>query len=117
MTANIDPIRSPAPPAAGQPAKTSAAAGASQTKFGEALAKARSAGAPDAVLPPTPPAELGANIAAAARAWEALAADGRHVSFSETAEGRVSIQLSDGESAEELTGSGLFDLIDAEGGA
>jgi hypothetical protein len=114
VTANIDPINRAAPGGAapaGQPS------GAGSGQFAAALQKAQqSQGVADAVIPPSPPAELAGHIAAAARAWEALSAAGQHVSFTETPDGRVSINLHDEEgSGEPLSGSSLFDLIEREG--
>ena len=113
MTANIDPINSAAPPGAAAPAKQGATA---TGQFSEALAKAQGPRSADAVIPPSPPPELADHIAAAARAWEALSASGRHVAFDGDGSGRVRIELHDGDGrSETLSGSGLMDMIDELG--
>jgi hypothetical protein len=73
---------------------------------------------PAASLPPVPPPELSAHIAAAARAWDALSGAGRSVVFNERDDGRLSIQLQDeeGNEMQSLDGSELFGLIDEYGG-
>jgi hypothetical protein len=118
LTANIDPTQAAARNT-GPLVKAPAPAGAGNGPFGAALAKAQSAdgplGAP--VDAPAPPAELADHIAAAARAWEALSQSGRHVSFSQSPDGRVAIELHDidDDQTETLSGSSLFDLIDRGG--
>ncbi len=114
MTANIDPLLPPTPSGgAGRPAAPTRGT----SDFSAALARAEKAAASDAVVGVTPPPELAAHIAAAARAWEALSASGRHVSFDDDLDGGLSIRLhddGDGPSGR-LTASQLFDLIDQEG--
>lgn len=118
MTANIDPTQAAARNT-GPLVKAPAPAGAGNGLFGAALAKASSADAPlgGAAGAPAPPPELADHIAAAARAWEALSQSGRHVSFSQSPDGRVAIQLHDidDDQTETLSGVGLFDLIDGGG--
>lgn len=117
LTANIDPTQ--ATRHTGPLVRAPVPAGAGNGLFGAALAKAQSADGPlgAAVDGPAPPAELADHIAAAARAWEALSQSGRHVSFSQSPDGRVSIELHDidDDQNETLSGSGLFDLIDRGG--
>ncbi len=119
MTANIDPVHLP-PSGSGTPAEASPARGArSSSAFGAALAAAqRSPVAETEALPPVPPAELSAHIAAAARAWDALAAGGQNVVFNEREDGQLSIELQDDEGNElqTMSGSQLFGLIDEHGG-
>jgi hypothetical protein len=118
LTANIDPTQAGARNA-GPLVKPPAPAGAGNGLFGAALAKAQRADGPlgGAVGTPAPPAELADHIAAAGRAWEALSQSGRHVSFSQSPDGRVAIELHDvdDDQTETLSGSGLFDLIDRGG--
>lgn len=68
--------------------------------------------------PPRPPRHLAANIAAAGRAWDSLAAAGRHVAFEQGPDGRVTIELQDdhGNRLESVDPVQLFDLIDRESG-
>jgi hypothetical protein len=68
--------------------------------------------------PPRPPRHLAANIAAAGRAWDSLAAAGRHVAFEQGPDGRVTIELQDdhGNRLESVGPVQLFDLIDSESG-
>lgn len=86
-----------------------------------APARAKAPGADDtlggALGAPAPPAELGDHIAAAARAWEVLSQSGRYVSFSQSPDGRMAIDLHDIDDGqiETLSGSGLFELIDRGG--
>lgn len=98
MTAHIDPLNP-----TNQPPRA----------FASALRQAQRN--PAGEIPPRPPAELTEQIAVAARAWEALAASDRHVSFSRTG-GRISVELT-GENgvAKPLSPSDLFDLIEQEG--
>ncbi len=99
LTASIDPLNPASPP---PQAVASALQGAQRNgAAGE--------------IPPSPPEELTERIATAARAWEALAASHRHVSFSQTG-GRIGVELT----AEDgvvtpLSPSALFDLIEQEG--
>jgi hypothetical protein len=118
LTANIDPSQAAAR-ITGPLLKAPAPAGAGNGLFGAALAKAQSADGTlcGAVGAPAPLAELADHIAAAGRAWEALSQSGRHVSFSQSPDGRVAIELHhiDDQQIETLSGSGLFDLIDRGG--
>lgn len=116
MTANIDPLKQAPVGSTGAAAKLSAPTKQASGAFAAALDTAQRAGATEAV-PPSPPPELAERIASAARAWEALAASGRHVSFTQAPGGRTQIELAgdDGSAAASLTGSQLFDLIDREG--
>jgi hypothetical protein len=113
---NIDPIQ---PFSAASPSGRSTAPLRGAGDFSAALASAERTAAPATEhLPPTPPPELAAHIAAAARAWDSLTADGRHVSFDQDQDGRVRIQLHDEASVhgESVSPSALFDLIDQESG-
>ncbi len=66
-------------------------------------------------IPPNPPEELLERLATAARAWDALAASDRYVSFTQTG-GRIAIALTaDDGGVTRLSPSALFDLIDQEG--
>jgi hypothetical protein len=108
VTANLDPSDS-ARCRTAAPAQSAAAGAASE----------RSVISPDGTVPSvTPPPELGEKIAAAAHAWAALAATNRYVVFSETVEGRIAVELQDedGLQLETLNLTGLFDLIEDEGG-
>lgn len=71
----------------------------------------------DATLRLAPPAELASHIETAARAWDALRSNSQQVSFSESPDGRIHIELQDqdGNHLETLSGVGLFDLIDQAG--
>jgi hypothetical protein len=66
----------------------------------------------------TPPPELAVQIAAAAAAWASLEASGRRVVFDDPPDGPLQIQLRDDDdnALEVLSATGLFDLIDQEGG-
>jgi hypothetical protein len=115
VTANFDPFHRPAPGIAGAPSASSGAD--SDDVFGAALGPARQpAPLPDALIAPSPPPQLAAHIAAAARAWDAFAAAGQQIAFSETADGRIAIELcdEDGERLEILSGAGLFNVIEDE---
>lgn len=118
MTANIDPLKS-APTGPGEAApKPQAPAHQPSGTFAAALRSAeRTTAASD--IPPSPPPELAERIAAAARAWSALAAEGRYISFTDSPEGGTRIELTadDGRDATQLTASDLFALIDREGAA
>jgi hypothetical protein len=112
----IDPIQ---PFSGASPSGRSSAPLRGAGDFSAALASAERAAAPTAgSLPAVPPPELAAHIAAAARAWDSIAASGRHVSFDEVADGGVRIQLHDesGATATSVGPSALFDLIDQESG-
>ncbi len=67
-------------------------------------------------MPAPPPPQLSERIAAAARAWDSLAASGRHVTFDAGENGRVRIELRDerGTRLAALGPSQLFDLIETE---
>jgi hypothetical protein len=119
VTANIDPANpTPQGPIAPAPTSSARAAGVDGV-FEAALAEAQNPwrSAP-AELPPTPPPGLAANIAAAAHAWDSLAASSQHVVFNHSADGQLSIELADddGNSLGTLSGSELFGLIDEHGG-
>ncbi|MGD0196486.1 MAG: hypothetical protein ABSC56_01075 [Solirubrobacteraceae bacterium] len=116
MTANIDPAQLAALAAAD--AQRTARAGTAKPgngAFAAALEKAQGTELSEA----TPPPELSAHIATAARAWAALDGAGQHVSFADSSEGSVQILLadSDGTTPRTLSGSDLFDLIEREGGS
>ncbi len=119
MNADIDPVHSTPAGSTAQPQTAGARNAPPSGVFGAALAKAQKAGVePATEVPPSPPPELAANIAAAARAWEALAAGGQHVAFGDPAEGRFTIELQDphGAGSRTLTGAQLFELIDEQRG-
>lgn len=108
MTANLDPSDS------ARRRTVARAQSAAAYAAGE-----RSAISTDGTVPSmTPPPELGEKIAAAAHAWAALAATNRYVVFSETLEGRITVELQDedGQQLETLNLAGLFDLIEDQGG-
>jgi hypothetical protein len=118
VTGDIGPA--PAlPPGVEPPAQPSIRRGsASGGIFEAALAEAqKAAGAPPSSTP-APPPELGAKIAAAASAWDALSAAGQYVAFHYGEDGEVSIELQDedGRPLQSLSGSDLFSLIDERGG-
>lgn len=118
MTANIDPSQ-PQPP---QPASHASELGSAEHDpfaFVSALAWAEAGAVPETdEAPPSPPRYLAANIAAARRAWDSLAAAGRHVAFELGPNGRVSIELQDAEGnlLSTVGPSQLFELIDQEAG-
>ena len=115
MTANIDPLQPQATVSAQATGKSPAAAGKGPGSFAAALDGAQQ-NAPADTLPQSPPPELGAHIAEAARAWEALAASGRHVSFSSSPGGRTQIELSGDHGSNSVMSAGeLFALIEREG--
>jgi hypothetical protein len=119
VTANFDPINTAALAAANQPPARATSTSTSGSVFGAALVQAQqSLGQADSVAQSAPPPELAAHIEAAARAWDALSANSQHISFSESPDGRIRIELhdQDGNHLESLSGVGLFDLIDQEGG-
>lgn len=122
MTANIDPAHlrpqgSTAPsPSSG--ARPKAADGIFETALAKAERSAAPSPSPSPDIPPSPPPELAAHIAAAARAWEALAAAGQHVVFNYSDGGRFTIELQDdaGNHLHRLSGEQVFGLIDEHGG-
>jgi hypothetical protein len=121
VTANIDPLQESAK--ASEPVPTPLHGARSAPSGGEfAAALSRAQRAPGLAAGPilaTPPPELGAHIAAAARAWDALAAAGQSISFETSDAGKLRILLSDdgGNELVTLSGQQLFELIDREGGA
>jgi hypothetical protein len=118
VNANIDPIPPSDPDGAAGVPRTPPVA-ASGDLFGATLARAQQASRNAAEwVQATPPPDLSAHIAAAARAWDALADGGRHVSFEEGSTGhlRIELQDDDGNSLESLSVGRLFELIDQHGG-
>lgn|GEM_PF-2153027 len=117
MNANIDPIP-PSGSDAATPVPRMPSAVTGEDPFGLTLARAQAGRQAAALVEPTPPPELAAHIFAAARAWDSLAAAGRHVSFEQAPNGRVSIQLQDedGNNLESVPVGRLFDLIEQHGG-
>jgi hypothetical protein len=115
VTPNIEPIQ----PFTGSPSGRSVTplrgAGDFSAALSRAEAVAKAGGDPAAA---TPPPELAAHIAAASRAWDSLAASGRHIAFDQDQDGRVQIQLHDDGTAQwaSVAPAALFDLIDQEGG-
>jgi hypothetical protein len=113
---NIDPSQ-PQPP---QGASSGSEPGSDgHDAFVSAMAWAESGAVPEMDdAPPSPPRYLAANIAAARRAWDSLAAAGRHVAFELGPNGRVSIELQDAEGnlLSTVGPSQLFELIDQESG-
>ena len=116
MTPNIEPIQPfSAVGASGRSAAPLRGAGDFSAALSRAEASAKPAGG---AVPATPPAELAAHIAAAARAWDSLAGGGQHVSFDQDQDGRLTIALHDESNGRSERGgpAALFDLIDQEGG-
>jgi hypothetical protein len=119
MSSNIDPIQPefrPQTSARVQPPNPGVG-----DAFGIALSRAQAVKPADPVeeIGATPPPHLADNIAAAARAWNSLAVSGRHVSFEQGPDGKLTIELQD-ENGNKLDGvapSALFDLIDSEADA
>jgi hypothetical protein len=118
MDIRIDSLR----PGDGAAAST-APAPAGATSFEAALALARTQRATSYAQPagtpgeePSPPAEVLAQTAAAARTWETLQASGREVHFSEDAGGRVGVSMHhvSGERIAVLALNDLYTLIEQE---
>jgi hypothetical protein len=96
-------------------------AGAASSAFAETLARAKStarrmrARRPSGLVvgaPDTPPPEVQRELAAAARACQALAAQGKELRFDRSADGRVQVELIDvcGQPLD-VTPTGLFQLL------
>jgi len=117
MTTNIDPLQPAghAPPAAPPPAASSFAG-----DFVARLGQARDAQAPtaDTAAGDGPPPELAAEMAAASRTWDSLAASGRELHFQESG-GHVQVSMHSlaGERIAVLQLSDLYALIEHEGAA
>ncbi len=130
MEANIDPTRpargTPPPPwtrlppvASGPAAFVANGSGA----FADTLARAKRAAhakraqralatSPTAPLDGPPP-EVERELVAAAGVWQALAAEGKELRFGRSADGRVSVELTDcsGRALDVIGPSGLFRLL------
>lgn len=116
MTANFDPTE---PPASDEAIELLQAAWIGSEAPELSSASAEELGVSSIrEMPPRPPRHLAANIAAAGRAWDSLAAAGRHVAFEQGPDGRVTIELQDdhGNRLESVGPVQLFDLIDSESG-
>lgn len=117
MTTNIDPLQ-PAgtPPVQAPPPAASPVAG----DFRATLGRAQDAQAPagDSSGSDGPPPELAAEMAAASRTWDSLAASGRELHFQETG-GHVQVSMHSlaGERIAVLQLSDLYALIEHEGAA
>jgi hypothetical protein len=127
MTINFDSLRpGEATPAPDTQAPRPQGSPASRTSFESALALARSARAAsyapasqpqvEAGDEPSPPPEVQAQTAAAARTWETLQASGREVHFSQTPGGRVGVSMHhvSGEQIAVLQLNDLYTLIEQE---
>jgi hypothetical protein len=100
-------------------------AGAASSAFADTLARARStarrmrARRPSELLVPaleTPPPEVQRELAAAARACQTLAAQGKELRFDRSADGRVQVELIDVAGRPlDLTPTGLFQLLQQAG--
>jgi len=122
MEANIDP-RDHAPGAPPRPWTSSAPAQNPPSGFGDTLKRAKRAAhakraqrtltaVPAAPLDGPPP-EVQREMAAAARVWQTLAAQGQELRFGQSADGRVSVELIDssGRALDVIGPSGLFRLL------
>jgi hypothetical protein len=121
MEANIDPrYHVPPPP---RPWTSSAPAQDGSGGFGDTLRRAkRAAHAKRAQRTLTsvpaapfegPPPEVQREMLAAARVWQTLAAQGKELRFGQSADGRVSVELTDssGRALDVIGPSGLFLLL------
>jgi hypothetical protein len=122
MEANFDP-RYRAPDAPPRPPTNSAAARDGASGFGDTLKRAKRAAhakraqrtlmsVPAAPLDGPPP-EVQREMLAAARVWQTLAAQGKELRFGQSADGRVSVELTDtsGRAVDVIGPSGLFRLL------
>jgi hypothetical protein len=122
MEANIDP-RYHAPNAPLRPWTGSAPAQHGASGFGDTLKRAKRAAhakraqrtlvsVPAAPLDGPPP-EVQREMLAAARVWQTLAAQGQELRFGQSADGRVSVELTDtsGRALDVIGPSGLFRLL------
>ncbi|HVC85762.1 MAG TPA: hypothetical protein VNC12_10980 [Solirubrobacteraceae bacterium] len=122
MEANFDP-RYQAPNAPAMPWTSSASAHDRASGFGDTLKRAKRAAnakraqrtlmsVPAAPLDGPPP-EVQREMLAAARVWQTLAAQGKELRFGQSADGRVSVELTDtsGRALDVIGPSGLFRLL------
>jgi hypothetical protein len=122
MEANFDPnYRAPATPP--RPWTSPAPAHDRASGFGDTLKRAKRAAhakraqrtlmsVPAAPLDGPPP-EVQREMLAAARMWQTLAAQGKELRFGQSADGRVSVELTDssGHALDVIGPSGLFQLL------
>lgn len=117
MTANMDPLQPAANGPTGSAPSSPSSSRKDAGKFGAGLGAAQRNDPAAEPLTPTFPLELSANIAAAARAWDTLAAAGQSVSFDDSGERlRIVLAGEHGSEAMTLSGSELFALIDRDWG-
>ena len=121
MEANFDPRYHV--PDAPRPWPSSATAHDAASGFGDTLKRAKRAAhakraqralriVPAAPLDGPPP-EVQREMLAAARVWQTLAAQGKELRFGQSADGRVSVELTDssGRALDVIGPSGLFQLL------